>query len=362
MRALLSRLPVAVIGGGSAGISAVAALAQTRSVLWYDAPAAPAAPFSAGELQLYRSVPANTKVDKLLGPGVFGHPALTPWIEGSPAAAAALEALRSVAVPLPELEPFDPSPDGWVGLDVCHDVFARVAEALVASERVTCVARRVESVRLDTASSEWTLVSAPAEGAARQTATAAALVLATGGSPRQVALPPHAALPIPLNAALCPTQLADALGAPSDATVAVIGNSHTAVVILDHCRSLGVKKVKVIGRRPVRHAQWVADVADYRYTMSGLKGLGSLIGRVHLDGSVASAEAFGEGWERAESCTALTDQQMAECLADCTHVVMVRPPPSLCCLAQPPPALLTRAAVRAGLRRRRGLSAQSCLN
>lgn len=334
------RLPVAVVGGGSAGISAVAALAGSgkRQVIWFDVPQhCSQKAFAVGELQAYRSVPANTKVDKLLGPGCFGHPVLAPWIAGSEPAQAALRELREQAEAIPELEPFDPAPDGWVGLDPCRSVYAHIGDALARSEHVRCIPARVEQVRYVSRSSapgrdeydgsdgQWTVCT---EGQQFPEVQASALVLATGGTPRRVVLPSGLATgttaggsitEISLRAALDPEQLSHALcpaapvgqGTSKDtACVAVIGNSHTGVVVLDHCRRIGVK-VYLIGRRPIRHAEWVAEQSDYRYTMSGLKGRGSAIGR-WLD---------GEG--QSQTLTAATDEELQRCLVEigCTHVV-----------------------------------------
>jgi hypothetical protein len=337
------RLPVAVVGGGSAGISAVAALAAsgTRHVVWYDVPQHHSQrAFAVGELQAYRSVPANTKVDKLLGPGCFGHHLLAPWIAASQPAQAALQQLREQAEAIPELEPYDPSPDGWVGLDPCRAVYAHIGEALATSEHVTCVAARVAQVHYasgcsaqrsggdGSADGQWTVCT---EEEKFPEMRVSALVLATGGTPRRVALPlllspaPSPSGPatgtttagrvteIPLRTALDPNQLADALrseGEGTDVCVAVIGNSHTGVVILDHCRSIGVK-VYLVGRRPIRHAEWVPEESDYRYTMSGLKGKGSAVGR------------WLDGQGQSQTLTAATDEELQRCLlaVGCTHVV-----------------------------------------
>ena len=331
-----SRLPVAVIGGGSAGISAVAALASARrSVLWYDAPQASSQqPFAVGELQNYRAVPANTKVDKLVK-GIFGNAVLAPWIAGSEDATLALAQLSAGGEAFPALEPHDPSPDGWVGLEPCRNLFARISDALAASEHVTCVRSRVDSVdHRSSGGGRWTVRAAAADGAIQEV-QAAALVLATGGTPRAVAVPAHPAREIPVMTALDPSLLTAALSMPAaEATVGILGNSHTALVILDVCRSLGVKQVNLIARRPIRHAEWVPDVADYRYTMSGLKGRGSLVGRLFVDGTVVSSgndepngsttgkrRKVGEA-EWAGSAAELiysSEEELAGCLAGCTH-------------------------------------------
>jgi len=330
------RLPVAVIGGGSAGISAVAALAgsgQQRHVVWFDAPQQPSqSPFAVGELQAYRSVPANTKVDKLLGPGCFGHPLLAPWIAASEPTQVALRELREQAEAMPQLEPYDPSPDGWVGLEECRAVYAGISDALAASEHVTCVRARVDEVLYKYGgggSGQWAVRT---EQQQHPEVQAAALVLATGGKPRRIPLPrvpssgsgSSAAAgagagpeEIPLHTALDPEQLRSAIfasrrgtaaaatgtaGSVAEARVAILGNSHTAVVILDLCRSIGVGRVHLIGRRAIRHAEWVPEQSDYRYTMSGLKGRGSLVGRLYVDGtigdtSIASGGGGGGGGE-----------------------------------------------------------------
>lgn len=333
------RLPVAVIGGGSAGISAVAALAGSgkRQVVWYDVPTHQTqSAFAVGELQAYRDVPANTKVDKLLGAGCFGHAILSPWIAASKPARAALQQLRDQAETILELEPYDPSPEGWVGLDACRAVYASISEMLTTSEHVTCIPARVTQVHYvsglptgatsGTNDGQW---SVHTEEAQFPEMKVSALVLATGGKPRALNPAPFSSdlaagtgciTEIPLRTALDCAQLRRALGsaapvvsskvAGADPCVAIIGNSHTGVVIFDHCRSIGVKAF-LIGRRPIRHAEWVPEESDYRYTMSGLKGKGSAVGR-WLDGQT-----------HTQALTATTDQELQECLAStgCTHVV-----------------------------------------
>ena len=312
-------LPVAVIGGGSAGISAVAALARSRPVLWYDVPPEPSqrhTPFSVGALASYRSVPANTKVDKLKL--VFGHSILAPWIASSPEADAAMQDLLETTEPLPELESWDPSPDGWTGLDSCCGVFQALSDSLAASANVTCVPHRVTAVDLQSERGEWTLRTE----AAFSPRSACAVVLATGGSPRSAPLPDHPATELPVNVALSPERLTAALQiAPIDTTVAVLGNSHSALVIVDHCRSLGVATVKLIGKRPLRHAEWIADKADYRYTMAGLKGRGSFVGRL-VDGSLPPSGASGGlGATEVQALNGLGERELQAALSDCTHLV-----------------------------------------
>jgi hypothetical protein len=70
-----------------------------------------------GCVSRYRSVPANTKVEKLMK--LLEHPALARWEAAPPA----LRRMRAHAAPLPELEMHDPSTEGWVGLDACHEYF-----------------------------------------------------------------------------------------------------------------------------------------------------------------------------------------------------------------------------------------------
>jgi hypothetical protein len=180
-----------------------------------------------------------------------------------------------------------------------------------------------------------------------------ALVLTTGAEPVELAEYAGDAgcgVQIPLATALCPARLSELLctlpfssadggggggGGGGDhhrhhhsgLVVGVVGSSHSAMVVVQHLldarrrgqpagalpsRNHGeseeggllVKRVLVFCRTAPQHAEWVDEAEDYRRTMSGLKGKGSVVARRHLergDGSLSlPGSAAATGRRRAE--------------------------------------------------------------
>lgn len=333
-----SQRAVAVIGGGSAGVSAVAALATRYTVWWFDYPTSNAGsgvlqPFTSGELARYQRVPANTKVEKLTK-NLLGNPLLAQWVAQGGAAAK----LRAAASPLAELQPFDPSKEGWVGLDVCGDYFDDLTAALLANPAVNVLPERVAAVKLSSDTRQWEVQT---EGGSQIATTVVvdALVLATGAVPRRLPLPPANAggyrREISLLTALDPERLRAVLAndckesavdstrshrrRPEDTVVALVGNSHSAMVVLQHLRTIQVQAVRLLCRRPVRHAEWLgAPHEDYKYTMSGLKGQGSVTARQLLPPSPQVASGRVEVVEIEDSPTVAA---WSEALDGCDVVI-----------------------------------------
>ena len=118
-------------------------------------------------------MPANTKVEKLTK-NLLGNPLLAQWVAQGGAAAK----LRAAASPLAELQPFDPSKEGWVGLDVCGDYFDDLTAALLANPAVNVLPERVAAVKLSSDTRQWEVQT---EGGSQIATTVVvdALVLAT---------------------------------------------------------------------------------------------------------------------------------------------------------------------------------------
>lgn len=228
--------PWAVIGAGAAGIAAVGQLLKNgineKDIVWCD----PA--FSAGDLGCYwRTVPSNTIVD-------FFH----RYLKACPAFAyeSVMKGMTLDTLPL----------DQTCLLGHVADVLIRVTDELkkkVPTEQ--CVVKSF--ARKDAL---WHLTTST------KSIMADKLVLATGSVPRE--LPHKKPEKIALDIALNEERL-KAICTP-DHTVAVFGNSHSAVLIMRNLVNLGVKRIINLTRQPMKFAMSMGDWILYDNT--GLKG------------------------------------------------------------------------------------------
>lgn len=281
---------VVVVGAGPAGIAVVSALRHLR-VSWVD----PA--FTAGRLARLPTVACNTKVDLLTSTKFLGHPLLTSLDGVGPA----ITQLIAGARPLPTNP--DPSKLGWTTLGDCQRVYSAATAGLKA-DNITCFQGRVENVLR--AEGAWSASVTGDDGTTKREILARCVVLATGAEPRTGG----GKRAVPLEDAFNIETLRARL-APSD-RVAVLGNSHSASIIIDNLRALSGPmdlRVTVFTRRPVRLAEWDGSLGTYRYTSTGLKGLGAVIGRECLASGtpwldIQSSESFdADAWDAVVDCT-----------------------------------------------------------
>jgi len=281
---------VLVVGAGPAGIAAVSALRHLR-VSWVD----PA--FSAGRLARIPTVACNTKVDLLTSAKFLGHPLLQS-IDGVPPAVA-----RLVAGAKPLQTNPDPCELGWTKLGDCQEVYSAATAGLKA-DGVPCVQGRVES--LSQVDGSWRALVMGGSDGTDQEIVARFVVLATGAEPRARSGSNVLHLEDAFNLEVLRARLAPG------SRVAVLGNSHSASIVVDNLRTLSDPlglKTAVFTRRPVRMAEWEPELGTYRYTSTGLKGLGAVVGRECLEAGtpwleIKSSESFDAGeWDAVVDCT-----------------------------------------------------------
>lgn len=246
----------AVIGAGPAGITAVANLLDggSDSIAWLDPE------FGVGRLGArYRNVPGNTRA-QLFHDYFQALPSIRDRLD-HPAVAPAWQRLAQMA-------PGDRGPLGGV-CDVLQGLTDALRERTDArAARVTALERRDEGWRLSLADG--------GEIHAR------CVVVATGAVPAELPLPgvdgPRA---LSLDIALDAERLQDE--GLSDDRVAVIGNSHSAVLVLKNLVELPAPPAEVLHvfRRPLIYAEYLDGWI--RHDDSGLKGAAADWAREHLE-------------------------------------------------------------------------------
>lgn len=233
-----------VIGAGPAGIALVSELLEhgREHILWIDDS------FGGGRLACYRAVPSNTRVK--LFREYFAR------------------VLRSSAVPRESiLSRFDD--DEHCELSLIVDLLRDATECLL--QAVAHEKERVDRMCFD--GNHWTVHAGAFAFKAKR------VLLATGSHPKTVEAPARVAS-IPLDAALDPAKLAAILPVPKDAArVAVIGNSHSAILVLRNLESLGIPLYASFSRHPLRFAEYTSE--GIRHDNTGLKGIAADWARTH---------------------------------------------------------------------------------
>ena len=239
----------AVIGAGPAGIAAVGKLLDhgitPKDILWCDLN------FQVGDLgRLWHNVSSNTSVrlflDFLNAPQSFNY------------------SKAPIDFTLNHLSPNDTctlkhmvEPLQWISNHLKETVHATVA--LIRNIHLS---RRL-----------WTLHSDTHIYHAHN------VILATGSVPTALNYPNIET--IGLDVAVDQQRLSKAIK-PQD-TIAVFGSSHSAIIILHHLVSLGVKKIINFYRSPCRYA---VDMGDWiLFDNTGLKGNAAEWAHAHIDGT-----------------------------------------------------------------------------
>lgn len=238
----------AVVGAGPAGIAAVGKLldygVNPDNVLWIDPT------FTVGDLgQFWSNVSSNTKVklfiDFLNSVNAFSYQNAPDDFELNHLTPQTTCPLGLVAKPLQ-----------WVTNHLKNTVHSTCAQ--------------VKNMHLSNRS--WSIASES------ETWSAKNVILATGATPNQ---PSHSTIEtIAFETAIDLSKLGQ-ITQPHE-TYAVFGASHSAVIILHHLVSLGVKKIINFYRSPCRYA---VDMGDWiLFDNTGLKGQTAEWARENIDG------------------------------------------------------------------------------
>ncbi|CAK3787144.1 uncharacterized protein RCC_00706 [Lecanosticta acicola] len=263
-----------VVGAGPAGITAVGNLLESRiePVLWVDDA------FNGGRVnKYYREVPSNTKVKLFIDFAtavtpfrkiVSGVPSRDRWEEPSASDGVAVGNKPDRLQDLRQL-------DAEKGCRLSHaaDMCLLLTEGLKKTPGVVAQQGRVAEASLDESSQIWTI------NIERQShpVQSKRIVLCTGASPTDPPLPvePEGLEHLHLDTALSPTKLSQILSPLGPTTVAVIGASHSAVLVLMNLSRLSLSskpdlKIKWFTRHPLRYAEYEESFIARDNT--GLKG------------------------------------------------------------------------------------------
>jgi len=259
-----------VVGAGPAGITVVGNLLEhdQRPLVWVDPS------FRGGRVNAqYREVPSNTKANLFVQ---FAQ-AVAPFkviVESAkkPNAFTALEKL--------------PQEQGC-SLNHAADLCLMLTEGLTKRSDIKPHKAQVTDATLDERTNTWSV--GLSDG---QSVTTSKLVLCTGSEPRPDELTSVRELhaehirPIHLDIALTPSKLAQGFDPAAESTVAVIGASHSAILVLMNLVNLASSshphlRIKWFTRNQLRYAEYKEGWILRDNT--GLKGQAAEWARQHLD-------------------------------------------------------------------------------
>lgn len=246
-----------VVGAGPAGITVLGNLLErnVKPILWVDDQ------FNGGRVNArYREVPSNTKV-KLFSDFAT---ATAPFrdIVGASEPGRVPESSSRTDDSLTMFNGLDPEK----GCHLSHaaDMLLMLTEGLKHTNGVTVEQGRLTDANFDECLKTWTVQVSVNNSSKTKNATSARLVLCTGSSPNNSPLPVH--MPdienIDLDMALSPGSLATKLAEIKSGQVAVIGASHSAILVLRNLYNLAAEgkadvKIKWFTRHDLRYAEYM---------------------------------------------------------------------------------------------------------
>ncbi|POS85490.1 hypothetical protein EPUL_001991 [Erysiphe pulchra] len=294
-----------VVGAGPAGITVVGNLIEQKKtpILWIDDE------FQGGRLhKCYREVPSNTRV-KLF---VAFCDALSSFREIAkntqrPNAYTLLQALRQD--------------------DTCH-----IAEAadlclmLTQGLNETLGVYKRQGTVTSASWSDWgiTFECLSNNVIEKSEIYSNILVLCTGSYPKTDILPVSHLQEINLDLALKPTLLSSTFPKDSKPTVAVIGASHSAILVLRNfynlaCSSHQNLRIKWFTRHPLRYAEdrdgWILN------DNTGLKGEISIWAKENIEVGKLELSPVGKFLEKIDTSIKEDEENYIKHLMSCTHVV-----------------------------------------
>jgi hypothetical protein len=265
---------------------------QLSNILWVDDS------FNGGRInRLYREVPSNTKVKLFVEFGtdvapfrkiVKGTPSRSRWDEPSASDSTSESGKEDKLQQLRDLDP-----EKGCQLSHAADLCLMLTEGLKNTSGVVAQEGRVVEAVLDEnpsshPSQRWTIRLRSNGSTGVTTVQSRRLIFCTGASPNNDPLPVH--MPgiqnLDLDTALSPTRLAQVLSPLGPTTIAVIGASHSAILVLMNLYRLAASskpdlRVRWLTRHPLRYAQemdgWILR------DNTGLKGEAADFARDNLE-------------------------------------------------------------------------------
>lgn len=299
-----------VVGAGPAGIVAVGNLLENKidKILWVDET------FKGGRVnQYYREVPSNTKT-KLF---VEFAEMVTPFqkiVTG--ASEDKLQDIRKL-----------PQEQGCQ-LSNAADICLMLTSGLQETPGVIVQTGRVASATLDPSSKSWNVKLDHSEDITN--VQAKRLILCTGSTPLDPILPyePAGLEHINLDDALSPTDLNHKLSSlgPTTTTIAVIGASHSAVLVLMNLSKIGLEskpdlKVKWFTRHDLRYAEYDDSGHVSARDNTGLKGQAAVWAKDNLETERLHASPVGRVIQKIAYQKGDEEKVYREHLADAQFVV-----------------------------------------
>lgn len=281
-----------VVGAGPAGIAAVANLLEHRitPILWVDDA------FDGGRInKYYRGVPSNTKVKVLIEflTAVIPFRSIMGNVHGCRHNDMPLERKDVPSSPntnelQQQLQYLDP--DHMFPLSIAADACLMLTRGLETMSGVVTQLGTVVEAFLDENAGQWTVrvdtaLRYPGDVICVRTQR---IILCTGSSPRQIPLPTKASevRQISLDTALSSEKLSDVLELSGATNVAVIGASHSAILVLRTLANLALERksdLKILWF--TRHDLVYAEYEDGYIARdnTGLKGEAAAWARLHLE-------------------------------------------------------------------------------
>ncbi|KAF2724738.1 hypothetical protein K431DRAFT_281689 [Polychaeton citri CBS 116435] len=269
-----------VVGGGPAGITVVGNLLEQRiePIFWVDER------FNGGRVnRCYREVPSNTKVGLFVDFAtavapfrkiVSSTPSRSRWEEPSESDGVVVGGKPDKLRALRELDQGKGCRLGYAA-DMC----LMLTEGLRKTPGIHSQQAKVKQAVLDDDSSRWTvkLGNSTQSGKQLPDIQAKRLVLCTGSSPNNNSLPVDVPSlhTLDLDCALSPTLLTTTLSPLGPTTIAVIGASHSAILVLMNLYNLASSTkpdlhIRWFTRHPLRYAEYMDGWILHDNT--GLKG------------------------------------------------------------------------------------------
>ncbi|TID21845.1 hypothetical protein E2P81_ATG05112 [Venturia nashicola] len=297
-----------VVGAGPAGIAVVGnLLAENKApILWVDHK------FSGGRLnEYYREVPSNTKVKRF----VMYAEGVGPFLK------IAEEAKKPNA--FTHLKKLNQE-------NTCHiaeaaDLCIMLTKGLDESKGVDKQFGSVSSAKWSD-SNEWHVEIDPSDGGVSGPFTISSdlLVLCTGSNPISSPLPVAGIEKLELDPALKPSHLKQVLSPDEELIIAVIGASHSAILVLRNLYNLASSthpklRIRWFTRHPLRYAE-ERDGWIFRDN-TGLKGDVAVWAKENLEEDVLSSSPVSKFLQKIATTKEKEQDDYKKHLPGCTHVV-----------------------------------------